>query len=130
MNTTYHIALIKAHLNKLVALADKRTPGDWKNIDTGSANVLRFADQPNRERPEFDGVTYIHTSNRRADATFIASCAGNAERGWRSTLDHLDECCEQLNYAEANLYADNIRYWRERIEKILAEWPVETLTLK
>jgi hypothetical protein len=80
-----HLKKIDAHLERLLAQAEKRTPERWRNTDTGAANVIAFPDQPNRDRPEFDGVVYIHTKNRRHDATFIASCAGNAEAGWKAT---------------------------------------------
>jgi len=129
---TEHIALLKAHLNKLLEIAEKRTPGEWRveSRYTNDQSAACISAGINREGDEPD--SYAINSIRegclsRENADFVTSCAGNAERGWRSTPDHLYECDEQLNYAEVNFDADNIRHWRGRIEKILAEWPIETL---
>lgn len=73
MNITERAALALQEIDAAIALAEKATPGPWRNTDTGAANVLAFPDQPNRNRPEFDGALYMHTSNRHNDAAFIAA---------------------------------------------------------
>jgi hypothetical protein len=70
---TDRAAIVLQQIDAELALAEKATPGPWRNIDTGAASVLHFPDQPKTNRPEFDGVFYLHTVNRREDATFIAT---------------------------------------------------------
>lgn len=91
MNTTEHLNSIVAKCRELLANAEKRTPGEWK------AGVTQYS----RRRPHFVAPittnkcdphvanTYDGPSKAKSvsnNATFIASCAGNAEAGWKSTI--------------------------------------------
>lgn len=75
-----HLKRIDAHLDKLLAIAANRTDGRWKH----SANYLiggwwvqdKLAEQ--REG-------YVADFCKEEDAAYIASCAGNAEAGWKAT---------------------------------------------
>jgi hypothetical protein len=82
-----HLKLIDAHLERLLAIAEKRTPGDWttrsntEHMDYGEP-IRVESNKPPRS------VAYHGSENcflSAGDAIFIASCAGNAEAGWRAT---------------------------------------------
>lgn len=72
MTTTEKLQRIRARCVKLLALAEKRTPGKWfyylepRLPITGECDV----------RPD--------------DAAYIAACAGAAEAGWRATIAAID----------------------------------------
>ena len=82
-----HLRRIDAHLANLLAIAEKRTPGEWESRTGGGRGivehfVMREQDDvaicadcldPETSRPSVD------------NAAFIASCAGNAEAGWKAT---------------------------------------------
>lgn len=70
-----HLKLIDAHLERLLAIAEKRTPGEWYESQHKTAVYGRH----NRS----EQIAYTGFPN--GDAAFIASCAGNAEAGWRAT---------------------------------------------
>jgi hypothetical protein len=82
---------IRARCVELLELAEKRTPGKWKydfdltgfpRINNGSVGVA---------------VTNLGCSSyiqREHDATFIASCAGPAEAGWKATIAAIDGLLE------------------------------------
>lgn len=76
-----HLKLIDAHLERLLELAEKRTPGEWVkdyDNDTGK-NDDSFWEWWEAGPARCEGV------KGEEDAAFIASCAGNAEAGWRAT---------------------------------------------
>jgi hypothetical protein len=112
-----HLRAIVAHLDRLLAIAAKRTPGewagDWNRIRDSQCATVCFA---NSFDPNTDD-TWI------ADKEYIAACARNAEAGWRSTkgaigwlLRVYDRCDEPTS-----------EYAKEALEGIIAEWPIETL---
>lgn len=127
-----HLRLIEAHLDKLLDIAEKRTPGEWRK---GGGMNMQMQDI---------GKIYVHPGIAamfqgslfaEEDSSFIASCAGNAEAGWRATkaaiksllalthvpqVDASDEyltCCEH--------YAKDAH---DALESILSAWPIEMLT--
>lgn len=59
---------------------------------------------------------------RRKNAAFIASCANNAEAGWRSTKAAIELL---IIIAENGIPMSDPT--RHLLEAILAEWPIETL---
>ena len=72
-----HLKLIDAHLARLLDIAAKRTPGDYVKLDTyvGSKdNHHGIAD-----------FCYCGEAENEDNASYFASCAGNAEAGWRAT---------------------------------------------
>lgn len=77
-----HLKLIDAHLERLLAIAEKRTPEEWR-----SGGGLNLQMQSTGKIYIHPGIAAMFQSNLFAeeDATFIASCAGNAEAGWRAT---------------------------------------------
>ena len=119
-----HLRLIDAHLDKLLDIAAKRTPGEWKwhwrNADEAAPGSI-FA------MPR-EGYAYAvarcprygkdHFSD---DATFIASCAGNAEAGWRATKAAINWLIFMHDHGEG---------WRNvgLVDDILAAYPLELIT--
>lgn len=112
-----HLRLIDEHLTKLLDLAAKRTPGEWKEghsiVGDGISSTICNAPLP----IETLGKNWL--SNR----PFIASCAGNAEAGWKSTLGVIEA------YYKSGICCDWQGYMRSAIEPILAAWPLESLKL-
>jgi hypothetical protein len=97
MNTE-KLQKIRAKCFELLAIAEKRTPGEWI---TKSHNV------PIGETGDYEGVEEVEVIGHResdpvlystwngddedaANNAFIASCAGPAEAGWRSTIAAID----------------------------------------
>jgi hypothetical protein len=109
-----HLRLIDEHLTKLLDLAAKRTPGEWKEghsiVGDGISSTICSAPLP----IETLGKNWL--SNR----LFIASCAGNAEAGWRSTLATIDW---------AVFMHQNGQVGEGLLESILVAWPLESLKL-
>lgn len=84
---TQYLSRIKARCLDLLALAEKRTPGKW------------FSDLERRPLRIFQENAMLVATTRTPDHTtlqdqqnadFIASCAGPAEAGWRSTIAAID----------------------------------------
>jgi hypothetical protein len=84
-----HLRKIDAHLEKLLSQAEKRTPGRW---------ATRTAQREVGQSGEFETETWItaepdhcitngwNLEDEDSDNfTYIASCAGNAEAGWKAT---------------------------------------------
>lgn len=73
-----HLKLIDAHLAKLLNTATERTPGKWKHND--GRRMLISVDSLHEDAILYGDEFEISNSN----AAFIASCAGNAEAGWKA----------------------------------------------
>lgn len=116
-----HLRLILAHLDKLLETASKRTPGEWHEgysiVGDGIYITVCNAPQP------LETLGKNWTVNR----AFIASCAGNAEAGWRSTKAAI-ECylfiCKN-NQGKALIDHNKLE---AMAESILAAWPIERIT--
>jgi hypothetical protein len=70
-----HLKRIDAHLEKLLAQAEKRTPGRWYRGKNRYVGVDELWIVEAWETNDLKG---------KPNATFIASCAGNAEAGWKA----------------------------------------------
>lgn len=117
MTTTEHLNLIVQHLDKLLATAEKRTPGKW-HCDNARGVILESG----------SALTYPFGTpeSEYNDATFIASCAGNAEAGWRATkaaIETLEVCTDRRNGSDYSTYASE-----EGVQSILAAFPLELIT--
>lgn len=111
-----HLRLLKAHLETLLETAQKRTPGEWAGEYELVAQII-----PNQS--EFGEL--ICEGKSYPDMDFIASCAGNAEAGWKSTLAAIDGLCKAR---EALLKVDwDACELTPAFDSILAAWPIETL---
>jgi hypothetical protein len=86
-----HLRKIDAHLEKLLSQAEKRTPGRWEWTDAnrtgepqltcaGGALVCTVHHECVKPVAELNGC-----------ADFIASCAGNAEAGWRYVRQEIED---------------------------------------
>lgn len=108
-----HLRLLKAHLETLLESAKSRTPGEW------------LIDSANGVMTDYIGSAYICYPDTKEDATFIASCAGNAEAGWQSTLAAIDWVlkCEQFRESVRDTSWPEL----EITTNILAAWPIENL---
>jgi hypothetical protein len=112
MNTQEHLNQIKAKCQELLAIAEKRTAGEWE------ADGI-FVDCLDIDECVASATTVDE------DATFIASCAGAAEAGWKATIAAIDELTA-LN-DESCLYDGHEGQHTHRLRKIIAAWPQELL---
>lgn len=121
-----HFCLLKKHLENLLETAAKRTPGEWKVYKNKSLS------QFSKERIGVTPIKGCDVANTNivgltddqclSNAAFIASCAGNAEAGWRSTMASIDLLLEMERQGCSFSYFPTA-------ESILAEWPLESLKL-
>jgi hypothetical protein len=112
ITTTEHLQLIKAECERLLAIAEKRTQGEWER------DGYRVFQNGNEEPLCCLGIC-------NTDGDYIAACAGRAEAGWRATIaaiDNLELIHEQTDMGE---YAA----W-DAMQDILAAWPLQILTNK
>jgi len=118
-----HLRLLKAHLETLLKTAKKRTPGEWEY-----GNDAVWSDC----NGEGNSPAEICYQIGLQDATFIASCAGNAEAGWKSTLTAISALSELARMINSSVpeYEGCGRDAIAHLEKILTAWPIETLTSK
>jgi len=107
-----HLNKIKRHLETLLANAEKRTPGAWGSNEGQyvCADDHGIAECYHRDSDENDH-----------NATFISSCAGNAEAGWKSTRAAINWLMLMHGLGEG---------WRNvgLVDDILAAWPIELIT--
>jgi hypothetical protein len=110
MSTTEHLQLIKAECERLLAIAEKRTQGEWQ------VKINRAIANHHVQNTICGSFPWGST-----DMDFIAACAGRAEAGWRATIAAVD----------AFEYIGNIEAFGQPIlETFLAAWPVELLANK
>jgi len=139
MSTTQldHLRAIEAHLDRLLAIAAKRTPGEWDA--SGSKNEVIGNNEYG-----FISKEEVCCSPGRGqfwpeNASYIVACSNNAERAWRSTKAAIADWLSLYNSTEG--YADGApdasahdklcnevaSICRINLRHILAEWPLETL---
>ena len=124
-----HLKRIDAHLERLLDIASKRTPGEWET-DQGAKRPAVF---------NTEGL-FIDTNMRPYDAIYTASCAGNAEAGWRATrvaiaaLSKIAEEREPVEHGDCGngpyvsmFRTSAARFAEQELESILAAFPLETL---
>lgn len=127
--TTEHLNLILAHLDKLLATAEKRTPGEWvvgwNMIGDGISKSICNAPMKNEQTTTLEWVS---------DKQFIASCAGNAEAGWRATRATVRSVLEMIEWAKNDdnrLPELNDGVLKQAVEiaaPILSAFPLELIT--
>ena len=118
MTTTQldHLRLIDAHLERLLDIAAKRTPGEWK-VNNPQSRTIRSNQEQSLATMSDDSSKWHH------NAAYIASCAGNAEAGWKATRAAI------AGYLKASIddsWAVSL-VASEVLESILAAFPLETL---
>lgn len=106
-----HLKRIDAHLERLIDIASKRTPGEWDASD----NVCTADAVEGGYFITCDSMK-TNVSTDANNATYIASCAGNAEAGWRATRAVI----------QWFLKWDNSTDYSHLVDPILAAFPLET----
>jgi hypothetical protein len=125
MTTTEHLQLIKAECERLLAIAEKRTQGEWNVYEhraTWTSYLVRGGEKKNQLAQTFNWQDNGFDINSESNATYIAACAGRAEAGWRATIaaiDNLELMHEQPDMGE---YAA----W-DALQNIIAAWSLELL---
>lgn len=126
MTTTEHLDKILAKLDELLATAEQRTPGEWE-IDLphpSDAQVFSII----ASKDEGTGTLadcYNYTDEQDKDnAAFIASCAGNAEAGWRATKASI---ILLINMLKRDHDIETGSAANKALSDILAAWPIESL---
>lgn len=117
MTTTEHLAKIRARCVELLEIASNRTPGTW-SVANGNCELVVLA-----PGGSWKGSNVI-CDVPKADALFIASCAGPAEAGWRATviaIDALENGTGSLWTEETNSFSKSV------IDSLIAAWPEEIL---
>lgn len=134
MTQTEHLKLIRARCVELLEIAEKRTAGRWT---TGKGSkTIRELDKTG----PYGFIARTHLAgefcprqdlDKEANATFIASCAGAAEAGWRSTVAAIDAFfkLDGVTYGwdgdcGATCIADALA------DSITSAWPIELLNNK
>ncbi len=133
-----HLRLLLAHLDKLLDIAKERTPGEWKAFQAcGSICVGDLRQVTCIQDIEKGLHLEILGKETEHDATFIASCAGNAEAGWRATREAIQSLLEIQAYSnQSPTHIDGICPYgcdtpsiaEKGLESILSAWPIEMLT--
>ncbi len=110
-----HLKLIDAHLERLLAIAEKRTPGEYVKLGTyvGSKdNHHGIAD-----------FCYCGEAEDEDNASYFASCAGNAEAGWKTLRDEVHDYIERYEALPGKRWP----YGEKRVVSILAAFPLELI---
>lgn len=122
-----HLKLLDTHLDKLLAIAAKRTAGEWRK----EASRTYCTDDEITYNVVGPPSDYMYLQEE-GDASFIATCSGNAEAGWIATKGMIMLC---HNYDElsktitAPLTLEAINIARDSIlESILIAWPLTRIT--
>lgn len=123
MNREQHLDKIIAKLDSLIAGAKLRTPGRWeafqRNEEIGTSYCrITFTDRNSDS---------LHGYCGESNATFIASCAGNAEAGWVSMRDKIASLKKIFNSGPGEISWDIVEYAKNRTNSIIAAWPEEML---
>jgi len=132
-----HLRAIEAHLDRLLAIARHRTPGEWDASGSGGEVI-------GNNEYGFISKEEVCCSPKRnqfwpENASYIVACSNNAERAWRSTKAAIADWLSLYNSTEG--YADGApdasahdklcnevaSICRINLRHILAEWPLETL---
>jgi hypothetical protein len=93
MTTTEHLKLIKAECERLLAIAEKRTQGEWNVCEhraTWTSYLIRGGEKQNQLAQSFNWQDKGFDINSEHNATYIAACAGRAESGWLATIAAID----------------------------------------
>jgi len=108
-----HLKRIRARCVELLALAEKRTQGEWE-----AEGCTVWSHDSERESSSIcDTLSHAHDS----DALFIASCAGPAEAGWKATIAAIDDIFARKHFDGGVFPSCTLT------TAILAAWPEELL---
>lgn len=131
MTTTQldHLRRIDAHLERLLDIAKKRTPGRWRrwrNSEEDSQHV-RTGDNDHAIADCWQQSLERNENN----TAFIASCASNAEAGWESTRETIASVEAFLKVAsdepDGPIKSMAALAAKQFSKHLLAQWPEELL---
>ena len=130
MSTTEHLEAILEFCRRNLAIAEKRTPGEWATMGIEHSDSLRL----------FAGNYYLgnignsdaEVSQNQANAKFIATCAGAAEAGWRATIASIHGVVtffEEIMHADPSSHEERDARIAMVIARdaILAAYPLELI---
>lgn len=123
MNTKEHLAAIVAKCRANIALAEKRTSGEW--LVSSSILVCTTEAKIISQGGILHGLG-VPMDECVGNAAYIADCAGAAEAGWRSTIAAI-EGLEKIRKNNQGGAASDGRTRNEIIGIILAAWPEDIL---
>ena len=91
MNTEEHLDMIVAFCERNLAIAEKRTQGEWALDPLGLGTVGDVCTREDagpiaQAQPRQPLGRGIPDTERTANAQFIATCAGASEAGWLATI--------------------------------------------
>lgn len=115
---------IKSHLEKLLADAKLRTPGRWTN----DILVKATTKDPTGGHCVSPGIVRFEPwdINPESNARFIASCAGNAEAGWRRSLREIERTLAFIDFPTGQDATDTqcsfAALATDMAHEIVAEW--------
>jgi len=127
MTTTKHLQLIKSECERLLAIAEKRTQGEWEthqDDDQYFSQYIRCPSALNEDVACAYTVMALEITRSNANAAYIAACAGRAEAGWRSTIMHVDHLRDLIEAREEPFYGAAIY----EANRLITAWPIELLT--
>jgi len=115
MNTTEKLQAIRAKCVELLAIAEKRTYEQpryqsWPDPPYANAREIQFLGFTMQGR--------VDDQQGENNFAFIASCAGHAEAGWRSTIALIDHIVRH-DFTGGNIES-----------AILSAWPDQLLSSK
>lgn len=118
MTQEEHLNKIVAKCRELLAIADKRTQGDW---------CVSHANNHGLHAIESKQI-FISSNAFEDDAAFIANCAGSAEAGWRATIAAIEALRSIQNVAwnGVEMHPCGMDAAQD-VKKIIAAWPEELL---
>jgi hypothetical protein len=131
MNQQEKLKRIRARCVELLAIAERRTQGEWADCPETLDNGRLF----NTINARDSFVVHVcSTTHVHEDARFIASCAGPAEAGWKATIAAIDglQSLSKLPQVEApdemhRAWEQDAREASEHLNAIIAAWPEELL---
>lgn len=112
-----HLRRIDAHLANLLSTAEKRTSGEWH---IGSHDSILGKNEFDFAAKEEVAVKPKRDMFWSSNATFIASCAGNAEAGWRATQIAIKTLLEYTGPLTPQIERE---YAKEKLGEIIALFP-------
>lgn len=121
-----HLNRIKTHLENLLANAEKRTPGEWFSDISEYSTAVILEHDLGRPIVTMNPIA-VMDKNKGHDAAFIASCAGNAEAGWRSALAAITAAQRYIERSQSIGDHCGIECANGVINSILTAWPIEKL---
>jgi hypothetical protein len=116
MTQQEHLQRIRQRCVELLEIAEKRTPWKWERASDCATHVV-CRNSKNRGYMICDCTdSSPNCDHHQWDSTFIASCAGAAEAGWKATIAAID-WLDAMDW-----------HTSERIsEQLIAAWPEELL---